>query len=148
MTGRVTQEKLARALKQGSQAPPNQARTRRVLQWAQLVGAIGAIGYGASGVALGLAQQRAGLPPDEIDCAYRAELLRARVLALTQRSAKESLDDPQDDVVSTLIRETQAACTAKDAESARRLDETARLLHEHLERRQQEAEARRALLAL
>jgi ribosomal protein S15P/S13E len=69
-------------------------------------------------------------------------------LALTQRSAKESFDDPQDDVVSTLIRETQAACAAKDAESARRLDEIARQLHEHLERRQQEAEARRALLAL
>lgn len=114
----------------------------------RIVGAVGAIVYGVTGIALGIAQQRPGLPPDEIDCAYREELLRARVVALIERSLQQTLQDPQDNVVSTLIRETQAACAAKDAESARRLEELEAVLHRHLQRRRREAEDRRALLAL
>jgi hypothetical protein len=116
--------------------------------WAQIVGAVGAIGYGVAGIAMGLAQQRSGLPPDEIDCAYRAELLRGRVVALIERSLQHSLQDPQDHVVSTLIRETQAACAATDDESARRLEEVSATFERHLSRRRSEAEDRRALFAL
>lgn len=115
--------------------------------WAQIVGAVGAIGYGVTGIAMGLSQQRSGLPPDEIDCAYRTELLRARVVALVERSLQQSLQDPQDHVVSTLIRETQAACAANDDETARRLDQVASTLERHLDRRRREAEDRRVLLA-
>jgi hypothetical protein len=97
---------------------------------------------------MGLAQQRSGLPPDEIDCAYRAELLRARVVALIERSLQRSLQDPQDNVVSTLIRETQAACATNDDESARRLEQVASAFERHLSRRRSEADDRRALLAL
>jgi hypothetical protein len=116
--------------------------------WAQIVGAVGAIGYGVTGIAMGLAQQRSGLSPDEIDCANRVELLRARVVALLERSLQQSLQDPQDHVVSTLIRETQAACAANDDESARRLEEIESAFERHLDHRRREAEDRRALLAL
>lgn len=113
-----------------------------------MVGTLAVILYGIGGIYTGIAQQQLGLPPGEIDCAYRVELLRDRVAALTQRSPQQSLRDPQDDVVSTLIRETQAACATKDAQSARELETIASKLREHLRLRAREAEARRDLLAL
>jgi len=113
------------------------------------VGAVGAILWGVVGISRGLAQQRSGLAPEAIDCAYRVKLLRDRVVALTERSPHERAEDPQDDVVSNLIRETRAACAARgDIESTKHLDDVAARLRDHLELRLREAQARRALLAL
>jgi hypothetical protein len=115
--------------------------------WVRAVGLIGVIFYGIAGAFTGLLQQRVGLPPDQIDCDYRVELLADRVVALTERSPQQSLRDPQDDVVFTLIRETQTACADDDAQSAR-LQLIGERLREHQRVRAQEAEARRELLAL
>jgi hypothetical protein len=124
----------------GSQPP------RRLLPWVQLVGALVAILYGVVGVYGGLAQQRSGLAPSEIDCGYRTRLIRDRVIALTERSPAHSADDPQPDVVSKLIRETLAACS-DDAESVRRLESIDAHLHAHVERRALDIQARHELLA-
>lgn len=113
----------------------------------RIVGLVGVIAYGAVGAAVGVNQQRLGLAPDQIDCAYRVELLRDRVVALTERSVQQSLHDPQDDVVSNLIRETQAAC-ASDERHVAALERLWTRLRAHQRVRAQEAEARRELLAL
>jgi hypothetical protein len=115
--------------------------------WIRGIGLIGVILYGIAGALTGLAQQRRGLGTDQIDCDYRVELLRDRVVALTERSPQHSLRDPQDDVVSTLIRETQTACADDDAQSAR-LQLIGERLREHQRLRAREAEARRELVAL
>ncbi len=115
----------------------------------RIVGAVGAILWGVVGISKGLAQQTSGLAPESIDCAYRIQLLRDRVVALTERSPHERADDPQDNVVSNLIRETRTACAARgDIESTQHLDHVARRLRDHLLLRTSEDQARRELLAL
>ena len=118
-----------------------------MLSWVRLVGALIAILYGVVGVYGGLAQQRSGLAPSEIDCGYRTRLIRDRVVALTERSLPQSAGDPQPDVVSQLIRETLAACS-DDATSVRRLESIEAHLAAHVERRARDVRARHDLLAL
>jgi len=107
-----------------------------------------AILYGIAGIALGLAQQAASLPDERIDCAYRVHLLRDRVVALTERSPHDVAADPQDDVVSHLIRETRQVCARRDVESLPALDAIAERLREHQALRTREAQARGELLAI
>ncbi len=131
--------------KQGSQ--PNRNRNlARILTWVRIVGLVALIGYGVFGAYKGVVQQRVGLPSEEVDCPYRVSLIRDRVVALTQRSPQQSLRDPQDDVVSTLIRETQAACPESDAQH--QLQSIAERLHAFQRHRAQDAQARHELLAL
>lgn len=135
--------------KQGSQ--PQRSRTlsrtlTRSLFWVRLIGLVAVIGYGVTGAYLGVVQQRVGLSPGEIDCPYRVSLIRDRVVALTQRSPQQSLHDPQDDVVSTLIRETQAACPDPDAQQT--LQSIAARLDTYQRNRAEDAKARHELLAL
>lgn len=117
------------------------------MSWARLVGAIIAILYGAVGVSLGLSQQQRGLSPGEIDCGYRVELLRDRVIALTERSPAQRRGDPQVDVVSNSIRETLAACS-KDEHARLRLETIGKHLAHHVERITADEKARHELLAL
>jgi hypothetical protein len=121
----------------------------RIASWIRIVGAVGAILWGVVGVYQGLAQQTLGLEPEEIDCAYRVQLLRDRVFALTERSPHEGADDPQDAIVSNLIRETRAACASRgDVESTKHLDTIDDRLRDHLQLRTREDQARHELLAL
>ena len=143
LTGHVTRGTLVRALK-GSQPP----RNLRLLTWVRIAGSVAIIAYGVLAIYNGIAQQRVGLDSEAVDCSYRVRLLRDRVVALTERSPQQSRGDPQDEIVSTLIRETQAACAATDADSTRQLEEIQQRLHAHLQLRAREAEARRDLLAL
>ncbi|MEM7157515.1 MAG: hypothetical protein AAF799_32040 [Myxococcota bacterium] len=113
----------------------------------RVIAIVGAILYGVVGISLGLAQQRSGLAPGEVDCPYRVRLIRDRVVALTQRSPSFRDGDPQDDVVLNLIRETQAACTA-DAASMQTLEKIEAQLQAHVEHGALESEIRRELLAL
>ncbi|MCA9649639.1 MAG: hypothetical protein H6712_06620 [Myxococcales bacterium] len=110
----------------------------------QVTGSVAAILWGVTGVAMGLAQQRSGLAPGEVDCEYRVQLIRDRVVAMTQRSHRFRDGDPQDDVVLNLIRETQAACTA-DATSIEHLDLIEASLRAHLEGNARDLEIRQAL---
>ncbi len=75
------------------------------------------------------------------------QLIRDRVVALTERSPRQSVRDPQDDVVSTLIRETQGACASDDAQ-LHRLERIGELFDTLQRIRTQGAETRRELLAL
>ncbi len=148
MTGRGEPSDTALLAKQGSH--PQRSRTlTRSLFWVRLIGLVAIIGYGVTGAYLGVVQQRTGLSPGEaaeIDCPYRVNLIRDRVVALTQRSPQQSLHDPQDDVVSTLIRETQAACPDSDAQQ--KLESIAERLHAYQRNRAEDAQARHELLAL
>jgi hypothetical protein len=112
----------------------------------RLVGALVAILYGVVGIYDGLAQQRSGLAPGEIDCAYRTRLIRDRVVALTERSPAHDARDPQPDVVSHLIRETVAACS-ENADSVHQLELFESHLRAHVERRARDKEASHELLA-
>jgi len=133
---------MARALK-GSSSP----RGLRFSSWVQLIGVTAAILFGVVAVTLGLAQQRPGLSPNEVDCRYRVRLIRDRVVALTLRSPSLRDGDPQDDVVLNLIRETHEACSA-DVESTQTLERIQEHLLRHIERNARESEVRRELLAL
>ncbi|MBK6916697.1 MAG: hypothetical protein IPH07_04780 [Deltaproteobacteria bacterium] len=120
----------------------------RIASHIRLVGVSAAILWGVVGVSRGLAQQSVGLPSGEIDCAYRVQLLRDRVVALTQRSPSDRATDPQDHVVSNLIRETRTACANRgDLESEHALEAIDLRLREHLESRSRDQQARRELLA-
>lgn len=130
---------MARALK-GSPPP----RGLRFSTWVQVTGSVAAILYGVAGVSMGLAQQRSGLAPGEVDCSYRVRLIRDRVVALTQRSPRLSEEDPQDDVVLNLIRETQAACSA-DAARIQDLERIERGLRAHVEGNARDLEIRQRL---
>ncbi|MCX4244555.1 hypothetical protein [Paraliomyxa miuraensis] len=113
----------------------------------QLIGVVVIILFGVVAVGQGLAQQRPGLAPGEVDCRYRVRLIRDRVVALTLRSPSFREADPQDDVVLNLIRETQAACSA-DAASMHKLETIEVQLRAHVEQNARESEVRRELLAL
>jgi len=119
----------------------------RISNGVRTIGLVGAIIYGVVGITAGLAQQQPGLAPSEIDCPYRARLLRDRVVALTLRSPSLQQGDPQDDVVLNLIRETQAACSA-DAASKQYLEQIEELLRAHVQHNARNSEIRRDLLAL
>jgi cytochrome c-type biogenesis protein CcmH/NrfG len=133
---------MARALKRSSSP-----RGLRFSSWVQLVGVLAIILVGVVAVGQGLAQQRPGLAPNEVDCRYRVRLIRDRVVALTLRSPRFRDGDPQDDVVLNLIRETQAACSA-DAASMQTLDRIEAQLRAHVQQNARESEVRRELLAL
>lgn len=122
-------------------------RGLRFSSWVQLIGVIVIILFGVVAVTLGLAQQRPGLSPNEVDCRYRVRLIRDRVVALTLRSPALRDGDPQDDVVLNLIRETQAACSA-DATSIQTLGRIREHLRAHVEHNARESEVRHELLAL
>ena len=128
---------------EGKQPP----RGLRFLSWARSVGAVFAILSGVVGVSIGLSQQRRGLAPSEIDCDYRVELLRDRVIALTERSPITRRGDPQVHVVTNSIRETLAACSDNERASSR-LETIGTHLSQHLQRSAGDEEARRELLAL
>ncbi len=112
----------------------------------RIFGFVALIGYGVLGAYQGVVQQRVALSPGDVDCPYRVSLIRDRVVALIQRSPHQSLHDPQDDVVSTLIRETQAACPDSDAQQ--RLQSIAQRLHAYQRNRAEDAKARHELLAI
>lgn len=114
--------------------------------WVRTVGLVGIIGCGVAGAGLGLAQQVLDQPPEAVDCEYRVMLIRDRVIALTERSTSFARGDPQDDAVSNLIRETQAACAGTDAQP--KLDTIETLFEAHRSRRAQEMKATDAVLAL
>lgn len=113
----------------------------------RIVGTVGIILYGFAAVYTGIAQQRLGLRADAIDCAYRVQLLRDRMVALLERSHRLAGGDPQEHVISNLLRETRAACAADDAHTAQ-LEEFERRLEAFRRHRALEAEAADALLAL
>jgi hypothetical protein len=143
LTSALEKRETADALSQP--APP---RDLGISTWIRIVGLSLAILYGIGGVVLGLAQQAEALPSEQIDCPYRVSLLRDRVVALTERSPHDVAADPQDNVVSNLIRETQRVCAPRDAESTVALAAIAQRLSEHLELRAREAQTRRELLAI
>ncbi len=95
---------------------------RRVFLWVRVGALVAAILWGIGGTYAGIRQQQAGLPPDAIDCSYRVDLLQDRVVAQIETSpaAGRGLGD---DRISNLLRETQAACSAKDERIAQRLDQ-------------------------
>ena len=145
LTARADPRDTALLAKQGSN--PQRSRTlTRSLFWVRLIGLVAVIGYGVLGAYLGVSQQRTGLSAREIDCPYRVSLIRDRVVALTQRLPHQSLHDPQDDVVSTLIRETQAACPEPDAQH--KLERISERLGAYQRNRAEDAKARDELLAL
>ncbi|MCR9165474.1 MAG: hypothetical protein ACE37F_12045 [Nannocystaceae bacterium] len=149
MTGRREPSDTALLAKQGSQSQRSRTPSRtltRFFLWVRILGLVAIIGYGVTGAYLGVVQQRVGLSPGEIDCPYRVNLIRDRVVALTQRSPHQSHHDPQDDVVSTLIRETQAACPDPDAQHT--LESIAERLHAYQRNRAEDSQARHELLAL
>lgn len=113
----------------------------------RIIGIVGVILWGVSSIVLGLAQQKSGLTAGEVDCPYRVRLLRDRVVALTQRAPRFVDGDPQDDVVSNLIRETQAACSS-DASSIAALDSIEAGLRQHRQHAASNSEIRHGLLAL
>ena len=85
----------------------------------RIAGTVGVILYGFAAVYTGIAQQRLGLETEAIDCAYRVRLIQDRLVALLERSHRRSGVDPQEHVLSNLLRETQAACAADDAHRER-----------------------------
>ena len=84
---------------------------RRLYLALRLAALAGAILWGIASTGYGVYQQRVGLAPGAVDCPYRTNLLRDRIVA--------ALEQPPDDahgadtqILATLLRETLAACTS------------------------------------
>ena len=134
-----------------SQLLTNATRPPRLsegLDWIRLTALVGVILWGVVGAVLGVAEQRAGLQAVAIDCGYRVQLLRDRVVALMDSPPAALRRDRSDDQVSTLLRETQAACSSKDERLAKRLRDLSLHLQRFRERQHHDEQAIKELLAL
>ena len=92
---------------------PRPARTvgRKLWLTVRLVALTGAILWGVASTGYGVHQQRVGLAPGAIDCSYRADLLRDRIVAVLEQPHLRA-PDADTTVLATLLRETLAACAA------------------------------------
>lgn len=106
----------------GRLPPLNTPRRRGFLSWMRIVGLSGMTVYLVTGGYIGVSQQRVGLSSEAIDCDYRVELLRDRVVAAVDRPRHTARDLAGDEVVSTLLRETQAACAPRSTPLRHRLE--------------------------
>ncbi|PRP97104.1 hypothetical protein ENSA5_34870 [Enhygromyxa salina] len=117
--------------------------------WIRIIGAVAVIVFALWGVGVGLWQQSPGLPDDQADCSYRVELMRARLLALMDRSpSRADTGTEADEDFANLLRETHAACGDASPDLLHKLE---RIDDEHArerERRRQSAAARAELSAL
>lgn len=94
----------------------------------RIVGLSGMTAYLVAGGYAGISQQRTGLSDGAIDCDYRVELLRDRIVAAVERPRHNAHDLAGDEVVSTLLRETQAACAHRSTPLRRNLEALDRAL--------------------
>lgn len=117
-----------------------------------MVAAVVAILYALVGIYAGLAQQDIVARPATVECGYRIDLLRDRLVALfdqrPQRWAEAEEDANAAADLSNLLRETQALCAGSDTDLGRRIDRLIALHREFAERGRRHADARRELLAL
>ncbi len=111
---------------------PFSSRSARVLTWARVVGTISMISYATASAYVGIAEQEIGRHRSEMDCDYRAKLLRDRVLDQMDRSRHAILRVPEGDPqLPTLLRETEAACVANSPTLARSLALIRETLRDH-----------------
>lgn len=82
---------------------------RRLWLALRLVALTVAILWGVASTGYGVHQQRVGLAPEAIDCSYRADLLRDRIVAVLDKPRFHA-PDADTTVLTTLLRETLAAC--------------------------------------
>ena len=87
-------------------------RTQRLFLWSRILGTGLLITFSLWGVVAGLRQQVLGLPPESIDCPYRIQILRDRLLNSMERSR---LSAGSGTAFTQLLRETRAACTSNPA---------------------------------
>jgi hypothetical protein len=115
------------------------------LTWVHIVLSVAGVLYGVVGVYVGAIQMTAGLPQDEINCAYRVQLLRDRVIDHMKGPRPRS--PKVDEITSTLLRETQAACSTGHPDLAPRIDSLDAQFRAHRERSLRDIQARQELLA-
>jgi len=115
------------------------------LTWVHIVLSVAGVLYAVAGAYTGAIQMTVGLPQDEIDCAYRVQLLRDRVIDHTQGPQPRS--PKVDEITSTLLRETQAACSTSHPDLARRIENLDAQYRAFRDRRLRDVQARQELLA-
>ena len=131
----------------GRLPPLNTPRRRGLLSWVRVVGLSGTTVYLVAGGYTGVSQQRVGLPEEVIDCDYRVELLRDRIVAAAERPRHTASDRSGDQIVSTLLRETQAACAVRSPSLRSSLDALNSTFDAFRERVDADLAARRTLRA-
>ncbi len=102
--------------------------------------------WGVASTIQGVRQQGEDLPPDAMDCSYRVELLRDRVVAVMDQLHLQDPDGTRDSLTH-LLRETRAACAAKDQRLAQRLEQIRARYDLYLASVDRVAAARQELLA-
>ncbi len=128
---------------------PKKASRKRFFTILRIGGTVAIVAYVLLGVGMGLLQQDPELPPGEVDCDYRTELIRDRLVSYMDRSNQAPPRDPEaDEKFSTLLRKTRTACAVENPELAGKLDRIEKIFDEQQVRRRDQDAAREVLLAL
>lgn len=128
---------------------PKKASRKRFFTILRIGGTVAIVAYVFLGVGMGLFQQDPELPSGEVDCDYRIELIRDRLVSYMDRSTQAPPRDPAaDEKFSTLLRKTRAACAVEHPDLVGKLDRIEEIFIEHQERRRTQDAAREELLAL
>jgi hypothetical protein len=115
------------------------------LTWVHIVLSVAGVLYALVGAYAGAIQMTVGLPQNEIDCAYRVHLLRDRVI--DHMKGPQPRSPKVGEITSTLLRETQAACSTSHPDLARSIENLDAQYGAFRERSLQDVQARQELLA-
>lgn len=121
------------------------------MTWIRVYVTVGIVVYAVSGIYLGLAQQSLVYPVANLDCGYRIDLARDRLLSLMEQAprVRSSKAETASHQFSNLLQDTQARCGSTAEHNFREQIESLRkIFHEHQERRMREFDARQRLLEL
>ncbi|MEE9386510.1 MAG: hypothetical protein V3V08_24095 [Nannocystaceae bacterium] len=124
-------------------------RRGRFATWVQVCGTILLVGYVLIAAGGGLRQQLRSSSHSTIDCDYRVQLLRGRLVShLDRPQTAPSRSQDAGREFSTLLRETRDFCVDSASGLVDKLDRIKALHDRHQLHGQRDAEARQELLAL
>lgn len=110
----------------------------------RILGAVLVVGFVLTGALTGLRQQIPGLDSEDIDCDFRTEILRERLLNTMERPVGARTEA----AFANLLRETTAACADQDPELKHKLETIQGIAEENDAWRRRSAEARATLRSL
>ncbi|HRI07483.1 MAG TPA: hypothetical protein PKW35_06685 [Nannocystaceae bacterium] len=99
---------------------------------------------------VGLDQQRLGAPAASIDCDYRVDLVRDRLVSLLEQVGPpgDSRATAAGERFSNLLQDTRAICAAQGSDVARKLDRITTIFDAYHDRSRRDDQDRLELLQL
>ncbi len=115
-----------------------------------MAGSLVTIAYIVVGLYLGLAQQLLVRPVENLDCDYRIDLVRDRLVSLIEQAPRVRIERARKGKhkFNNLLQDTQTRCSATDPELKAKIHEIRRMYNEFNDRSAAESAAIERLLDL